>query len=81
MKLKLNKQNITTLSTKDLSNINGGGQGWSGFRTGHCNYSEKNPAWGTLVDSKKEVLVGCAPKTASMEAAVVASENTFETLY
>jgi natural product precursor len=59
MKLKLNKQNITSLSAKEMDNVIGGGEGWSGFRTGHCNYSAANPAWGTLVDSGKQVLVGC----------------------
>ena len=43
MKLKLNKQTITELSSKEMENVEGGKGGWSDFRTGNCNYSGKMP--------------------------------------
>ncbi len=40
MKLKLNKQTITELSSKEMENIEGGKGWWSDFRTGNCKYSQ-----------------------------------------
>lgn len=66
MKLKLEKQNVTTLSSKDMGNINGGGEKWSDFRTGNCNYS-RTEGQGVLVcqhddangNTMPDILVGC----------------------
>lgn len=64
MKLKLNKQNITTLSLKDMSNVNGGGEKWSDFRTGNCNYSRQEGNQDTWLGcDNQDVVVGCLPKT------------------
>lgn len=44
MKLKLKKQTVTELSSKEMENIEGGKGWWSDFRTGNCNYSESMPS-------------------------------------
>jgi hypothetical protein len=64
MKLKLNKQNVTALSSKDMSNVNGGGQGWSNFRSGNCRYSTHHAVTGVIVDPETgksgAVMLGCS---------------------
>lgn len=43
MKLKLEKQKIQSLNSKEMSNIKGGGEARSDRRTGNCDYSRKHP--------------------------------------
>ncbi|NOQ75209.1 MAG: rSAM-modified peptide [Crocinitomix sp.] len=42
-KLNLKKQEVTALSSDEMSNVKGGRGGWSNFRTGSCGYSSDNP--------------------------------------
>lgn len=42
MKIKLEKQNVTSLSTSELNKIFGGGEARSDRRHGHCRYSAKH---------------------------------------
>ena len=42
MKLKLDKQKVTTLSSKELGEVNGGGYRRSNRKVGVCRYSRKN---------------------------------------
>ena len=60
MKLKLDKQKITTLSSDDLSNINGGGLRRSQRNFGGCNYSRREGR-GIYKDdvNGKSVHIGC----------------------
>lgn len=47
MKLKLEKQKITSLSSSEMKQINGGGEARSDRRNGNCAYSRRV---GTIID-------------------------------
>jgi hypothetical protein len=73
MKLKLDKQKVTTLSLKDMSQVNGGGRGErrSNRLHGNCHYSTKH-ASGT--DSGGNA-VGCVVDSANHQSTVIASKS------
>ncbi len=56
MKLKLEKQKVTTLSSDDMSSVNGGGEARSDRKLGDCRYSRRNSY--SLDENKK--IDGCA---------------------
>ncbi|MGD1847831.1 MAG: hypothetical protein ACFB10_20755 [Salibacteraceae bacterium] len=61
MHLKLEKQPIVKLSTKEMACITGGGKPRSDRRTGRCAYSDRN---GVMVEKNNEgryVGTGCYP--------------------
>ncbi|NOQ75210.1 MAG: hypothetical protein GQ574_24575 [Crocinitomix sp.] len=68
MKLQLKKQEIAALSSDEMKNVQGGGVGWSNFRTGNCSYSDKMPDNYLSCDEFNEdgtrttVTVGCVSK-------------------
>lgn len=65
MKLKLKKEEITKLSSQEMKDVNGGGQGWSNFRTGNCKYSDSHQELECVLSQDEygwyehEVVVGC----------------------
>lgn len=60
MKLKLEKQKVITLSSKEMSKINGGGKERSIRLNGGCSYSRNHPANSTSCDGDVYT-VGCNP--------------------
>lgn len=65
MKLKLDKQKVTTLSSKELGEVNGGGYRRSARKNGNCNYSDDNKKVATfMIDGVPDTkLVGCNTKS------------------
>jgi len=60
MKLTLNKQKVTALSSKDMGQVNGGGLRRSRKNGGGCNYSRKEDHMLTKVDVDGNIVhIGC----------------------
>jgi hypothetical protein len=73
MKLKLEKQKITRLSSEDMDSINGGGRKRSNRNNGGCNYSRNHAV--QAQDIKKDwYIVSCKPKSVAMTETVSMSD-------
>lgn len=67
MKLKLEKQNITSLSNNEMSAIQGGGEARSDRRTGDCAFSRRNGVTYFVNSDGDRVDTGCYPKCSCIQ--------------
>lgn len=76
MKLKLEKEQVTSLSNSEMELVHGGGIRRSNNRNGNCAYSRKHPDICTCTGKggDQKLVVGCVAKAATSSSLTIESK-------